>query len=121
MDWNTCECGHTRLVREAMLFTAIIVLVLQFLTLLSVLVVFVPRYRVWFLIILTLGIVLLPFALVPAILATSGQLFTAADQVDIGFDVIAFSISNVLTMIFVLSLYWTIGFRLQKENERRCA
>lgn len=102
--------------REMLGFCGIFILVLAFLTLLSVLIVFAPKLRFWSLALLIIGIILLPFAVVPSISYVIGSRFTVGDYFDMGLNVITFSAANALTMIVSMYLYYSIGFRLESSR-----
>ena len=96
-------------------FCGIFIVVLVFLGLFSVLIVFLPKLRVWCLGILVLGIAALPFVVVPSVLFVLSERFTDQAWMDIAANVVAFSASNAVTMIVVLSMYYALGFRLRKR------
>ena len=96
-------------------FCGIFIVVLVFLGLFSVLIVFLPKLRVWCLGILVLGIAALPFVVVPSVLFVISGRFTDQAWMDIAANVVAFSASNAVTMIVVLSMYYALGFRLRKR------
>ena len=96
-------------------FCGIFIVVLVFLALFSVLIVFLPKLRVWCLGILVLGIATLPLVVVPSVLFVLSDRFTDQAWMDIAANVVAFSASNAVTMIVVLSMYYALGFRLRKR------
>lgn len=106
-----------RVYTDAIGFCSIFILVLAFLTLLSVLIVFSPKLRIWCLCLLILGIFTLPVAVVPSIRYMLGrQNYATTDLIDTGLNVMAFSASNAITIIVVLFMYFVIGFRLRSSE-----
>ncbi len=100
---------------EGLGLCGIIIGMLVFLVLLSVLIVFLPKLRVWCLGILVLGIATLPLAVVPLVLYVLGERATDREWMGMAANVVAFSASNAVTMIVVLSMYYALGFRLRKR------
>ena len=96
-------------------FCGTFIVVLVFITLLAVLIVFLPKRRVWRLGILVLGIATLPLAVVPSVSCLLDERFAGREWMDIAANVVAFSASNAVTMIIVLSMYYALGFRLRKR------
>ena len=97
-------------------FCGIFIAVLAFLTLLSVLFVFMPKLRVTCLGLLVVGIVVLPFAVVPSINYVIGRGVSNLDVWDMGINVFTFSLSNTIAMIVVMSMYYALGFRLRTQH-----
>lgn len=95
-------------------FCGIFIVVMAFLTLLSVLIVFSPKLRVWCSVILVVGLAAIPFVVVPTLFHVIG-IPRSTSWVDVGVNVVAFSFSNAVTMIVVLSMYYAIGFRMSKR------
>ncbi len=103
--------------REMVGFCGIFISVLAFLTLLSVLIVFSPKLRIWCWSLLMIGIFTLPVAVVPSIrFVLGGRSYSTTDLIDTGLNVMTFSASSALTMIVVLFMYYAIGFRLRSST-----
>ena len=106
-------------------FCAIFIVVLVFLMAFSVLVVF-SKHRIKSLCILVLGIVALPFVVVPTIISVMEKRLAFGDFMEMGMDiflfldmglnVFAFSLSNAVAVIAVLSMYYALGFRLRTQQ-----
>ena len=60
-----------------------------------------------------LGIATLPLAVVPLVLYVLGERATDREWMGMAANVVAFSTSNAVTMIVVLSMYYALGFRLR--------
>jgi len=103
-------------------FCGIFIVVLVFLTLLSVLVVFVPKLRVASLCILLVGLFAVPIVVVPSINFVFGLKFSFTDSyfmdTAIHINVFAFMLSNAVTVIAVLAMYYALGFRLSTRQGR---
>ena len=96
-------------------FCGVFIVVLMFLTFLSLLLVFLPKLRVVCLCVLVFGITAIPFAVVPSIVYLMGRRFSNDDMMDMGINVFVFSLSNAVTVITVLSIYYAVGFRLRQQ------
>ena len=105
---------------EILRFCGVFIVVLVFLTLLSVLVVFSSKLRVASFCILLVGLATIPFVVVPSLKYISGLEFSVADSYLMDkeklLNVFAFISSNAVTMIVVLSLYFALGFRLRSSR-----
>ena len=104
-------------------FCSVIVVVLAFLTLLSVLIVFSSKLRMAGLCVLVLSLVAIPFVIVPSIDYAVGLRVSYTEtywldlNVDKHINVLAFALSNAVTMIVVLSMYYALGFRLRQQQD----
>ena len=95
-------------------FCTIFILIMLFLAMLSFLVVFVRKLRVWCIAFMCIAWFVIPFAILPTLSNVLGPQFAVTSQTDMGINTVAFSISHSLTLVLVMWLYLQIGFGVKR-------